>query len=275
MTLPSRFAPLPSRAVVRLAGPEWRDFLQGLITQDVAGLAPGKETFAALLTPQGRVLFDLFVGGRDDEGLIDCGADQRDALIERLLVYRLRAKVEITADDRAAYALWDAVGAPLGWIADPRLPGLGFRGYDAAPPADATETDESAHDAHRLLLGVPGPHDWGVDKTYPIEANFDLLAGIDFKKGCFIGQETTSRMKRRGIIKNRMAPINFEGATPPFGTELLVGDHRAGTVLTGGVGRAMALLRLDRLGDGALTLADGRAWRPDLPAWMTPQEPGQ
>ena len=275
MTPSPRFARLPSRAVVRLAGREWRSFLQGLVTQDVESLAAGRLTFAALLTPQGRVLFDLFIAGQGDEGLIDCAAAHRDALLERLMIYRLRAKVEVTGDDRGVCALWDAVTPPPAWTADPRVPGLGFRGYGAAPPANATETDEAAYDTHRLALGVPGQNDWGVDKTYPIEANFDLLAGIDFKKGCFVGQETTSRMKRRGIIKNRMAPISFEGVTPPFGAELLAGDHRAGIVLTGSVGRAMALLRLDRLADGTLTLPDGRPWSPDLPAWITPNERDQ
>jgi len=121
------------------------------------------------------------------------------------------------------------------------------------------------------MLGVPGPDDWGVDSTYPIEANFDLLGGIDFKKGCFVGQETTSRMKRRGTIKSRMAPIVFDGAAPAYGTELLAGNLRAGEVLSGAEGGAMALLRLDRLGLGPLTLPDGGVWRSQLPAWMGPQ----
>ena len=111
-----------------------------------------------------------------------------------------------------------------------------------------------------------------MDTTYPIEADFDLLNGIDFKKGCFVGQETTSRMKRRGAVKSRMAPIVFDGPAPPAGSELLAGDLRAGQVLSGGTGRAMSMLRLDRLAAGPLALADGRAWRPDLPTWITLQE---
>jgi folate-binding protein YgfZ len=125
-----------------------------------------------------------------------------------------------------------------------------------ATPCDATAT-EHAYDAHRLAVGVPGPADWGTDKTYPIEANFDLLNGIDFKKGCFVGQETTSRMKRRGTIKSRMLPIAFDGPPPAFGSEVLAGELRAGEVLSGRDGRAMALLRLDRI-EGADLTADGR-----------------
>jgi folate-binding protein YgfZ len=142
---------------------------------------------------------------------------------------------------------------------------LGFRRYGALEgEAAAFKTD--AYGAHRLSLGVPGVADWGSDATYPIEANFDLLHGIDFRKGCFVGQETTSRMKRRGTIKSRMVPVMAEGAAA--GAELLAGELRAGTVLSTLDGTAMALLRLDRLDAGPLTLADGRPWRPSFPPWL-------
>jgi folate-binding protein YgfZ len=128
-------------------------------------------------------------------------------------------------------------------------------------------TDEAAYDARRLAFGVPGPADWGVDRTYPIEANLDLLNGIDFQKGCFVGQETTSRMKRRGAIKNRMLPIVFEGPPPAFGAEVLAGDLRAGEMLSAGDGRGIALVRLDRALGVALTV-EGRPARVEVPGWM-------
>ena len=141
---------------------------------------------------------------------------------------------------------------------------MGGRFYGDAT-ADATEAD---YDAHRLSVGVPDPaNDAPADKTYPIEADFDLLNGIDFAKGCFVGQETTSRMKRRGTIKSRMAPLDFDGPSPPFGAEVLKGDLRAGQVLSGRDGSVMALLRLDRL-DGDLTV-EGRPVRVRRPDWMT------
>jgi folate-binding protein YgfZ len=268
MTSFAHAAPLESRAVLSISGPDWRSYLQGLVTQDVDTLAPGELRFAALLTPQGRLLFDLFLAGREDGCLVDCAAEHQGALMQRLKMYRLRAKVEIAETTEAVWALWGAETGPSGWSRDPRAPGLGFRGYGAAPPEGAVVEDETAYDAHRLAQGVPGPADWGHDRSYPIEANFDLLGGIDFKKGCFVGQETTSRMKRRGTIKNRMAPIAVEGPPPAAGAPLLVGDLRAGQVSSSSPAGAMALLRLDRLGEGPLTLEDGRTWRVVWPEWM-------
>ncbi len=262
---PLRYARLASRALISVTGPDWRSFLQGLLTQDVETLAEGELRFAALLTPQGRLMFDLFVLGDADGALLDVAADRREAIILRLSMYRLRAKVEIAADERTVSVLWN--GAAPGFVIDPRLPALGGRGYGVAPPADATEADEAAWDAHRLSLGVPGPADWGVEKTYPIEASFDLLNGIDFKKGCFVGQETTSRMKRRGQIKTRMLPITFDGPPPAPGAEVLAGELRAGEVLSGVDGRAMAAVRLDRI-DGAALTVDGRPVTVERPAWF-------
>jgi folate-binding protein YgfZ len=268
MSNPIAYAPLPSRALIAVGGADWRDFLQGLITQDVETLANGEARFAALLTPQGRLLFDLFVVGRLDGCWLDVAAEHRDALIQRLMMYRLRAKVEIAADETPVAALFgDAGELAEAWIPDPRLTALGWRGYGVARPEDAVAVDEAAYDAHRLGLGVPGPADWGSEKTYPIEANFDLLNGIDFKKGCFVGQETTSRMKRRGQIKSRMLPLAFEGAAPDFGAEVLAGELRAGELLSGQPGRAMALVRLDRIAKAPLTIG-GRSATPQPPEWL-------
>lgn len=271
------FAPLPSRAVIAVGGPDWRSFLQGLLTQDVESLVAGEARFGALLTPQGRLMYDLFIVGREDGGAwLDVAAEHRDAVLMRLTIYRLRAKVELAAADVAVTAIFggapEAIAGVL-IVADPRLPALGHRAYGPAPATAA----ETAYYAHALALGVPGAADWGSEKTYPIEADFDLLNGIDFKKGCFVGQETTSRMKRRGQIKNRMLPITFDGPPPPPGAEILAGNLRAGEVLSGVDGRAMALVRLDRALGAELTV-DGRPARTDAPAWLadalTPSEVG-
>lgn len=288
---------LKTRAVIAVGGPDARSFLQGLLTQDVETFGPGELRFGALLSPQGRLLFDLFLMGREDSVWLDVAGDQRESLLQRLTMYRLRAKVELAAVEAGVFAAFPSPsnvipeaaqrlsgtqaprtpplgpGSPAresglaagmtGWMADPRLPALGWRAYGAFE-ANAAEAD---YDAHRLSLGVPGSADWGTDKTYPIEANFDLLNGIDFRKGCFVGQETTSRMKRRGQIKSRMLPIRFEGPAPAPGSEILAGELRAGEVLSGTDGRAIALLRLDRAAAGALTV-DGRPVVMEQPAWF-------
>lgn len=265
MTGTANAAELKSRSLVGVIGPDWRDFLQGLLSQDVETLRPGELRFGALLTPQGKLLFDLFILGRDDDCWLDVAADRRDALIQRLSIYKLRAKVEIAAVDASVWALWG--GDASDWPADPRLSALGWRGYSAQTPA-ANIAGEAAYDAMRLTLGVPDPaRDCPSETTYPIEANFDLLNGIDFQKGCFVGQETTSRMKRRGAIKTRMLPIDFEGAAPVFGAEILAGTLRAGEVHSGSGGRAMALLRLDRI-EGASLTVDDRAVTVATPAYF-------
>lgn len=256
-------ARLDSRARVRVAGPDARPFLHNLLTQDVEGLAPGQLRYGALLGPQGRLLFDLFLLGLEDGVLLDVAADRREALMQRLALYRLRAKVEIAPEDGPVFAAWGA-DAPADWPADPRLPQLGRRGYAAAEAM----ADEADYQAHRLALGVPDPAvDGEADRDFPIELNLDLLHGIDFRKGCFVGQEVTSRMKRRGTIKTRMLPIEFEGDPPAWGAEVLAGGLRAGAVRSGGPGRALALLRLDRI-EGAELTVEGRTARVAWPEWI-------
>ena len=255
-------ARLDSRALISITGQDAKPFLHNLLTQDVETLADGQLRFGALLSPPGRLLFDLFILGQGDEVLLYVAADRRDALLQRLTMYRLRARVQVAADDRPVFAAWP--DAPAGFMPDPRTPLMGGRLYGGDATADAGQAD---YDAHRLSIGLPDPTgDAPQDKTYPIEADFDLLNGIDFHKGCFVGQETTSRMKRRGAIKNRMLPLDFDGPPPAFGAEVLKGELRAGEVLSGRDGSAMALLRIDRI-DGDLTV-DGRPVRLRKPAWM-------
>lgn len=258
----ARIARLEDRAVVAVTGPDARSLLQGLVTQDVLTLAPGEVRFGAFLSPPGRLMWDLFLWGAEDGVRLDVAADRRDALVAKLTLHRLRAQVTVAAEETPVFVCWD--GMADGFAADPRLAGLGGRRL-----GEATATATADHfAAHRLALGVPDPdRDGGMDRTYPIEANFDLMNGIDFGKGCFVGQETTSRMKRRGTIKSRMLPIAFDGPVPAEGTEVLTdADLRAGQVLTGRDGRAMALLRLDRIA-GPLTV-DGRSVMVERPEWM-------
>lgn len=252
---------LADRALIAVSGPDWRSFLQGLLSQDVLTLKDGELRYGLLLSPQGRVLYDVFILGMSDGCLLDVPFIGREDLMRRLKIYKLRAKADIVPDDRPIAARLDATGGE-GWLADPRLPAMGWRAY-------GVEGGEglASYEAHRLALGVPGPADWGEDKLYALEADLDLLNAIDFHKGCFIGQETASRMKRRGQVKSRTLPVRLDGAAPAHGTEVRAGEHRAGEILSGGDGRALALLRLDRI-EGQTLTADGRPLTVDKPAWL-------
>lgn len=262
-------AELTDRALLRVTGADARPFLHNLLTQDVEDLAPGELRYGALLTPQGRMLHEVFLLGEEDGVLLDAAAAQRDALLARLKMYRLRAKLTIEPLDTAVIAAWSGTSgshadAGPGWRTDPRLPELGWRRYGEAP----TEAQDGDYDAHRLALGIADPlRDMPEDRTYPIEVNLDLLNGIDFRKGCFVGQETTSRMKRRGPIKTRLVPVVFDGPPPPSGAEVLNRELRAGDIRSAREGRALALMRLDRAEGGSLTV-EGRAVRLDWPDWL-------
>ncbi len=255
-------ARLSSRAVIAVTGAEARPFLHGLLTQSVEALEPGELRYAALLTPQGRLMFDLFVLGKADAVWLDVAAHQREALIQRLNLHRLRAQVAFEPLELSVKAAWDT--AALGRTPDPRLPALGARIYGEDCAADV---GEDAYDALRFEFGVLDPaRDDAGERLYATEANLDLLNGIDFQKGCFVGQETTSRMKRRGGIRSRVLPLAVEGAPP--GAEVLAADLRAGEVIAARADRALALLRLDRARGAALTI-EGRPVRLDLPPWLS------
>lgn len=255
-------ARLNSRAVIRIEGPDARHFLHNLLTQNVETIEDGELRFGALLTPQGRLMVDMMVWAKDNALWLDVPVAARDALVQRLSMYKLRLNVTVGTTDDAVFVAWGE--QPEGFVADPRLEGLGFRAIGFA--VETTASEEDWH-AHRMAMGVAeAAMDTPQDKTYPIEANLDLTNGIDFHKGCFIGQETTSRMKRRGTIKNRILPFSFEGEAPEIGAEVLNGERRAGEV-TGVLGQqGMALMRLDRM-DGELTV-DGRVVVVNRPDWV-------
>lgn len=253
-------AHLASRSLISVSGPQARSFLNGLLTQQVDTLVAGEVRHSALLGPQGRLLIELFLFAETDAILVDAPADQADALLKRLLMYRLRADVALAADARSIFAAWN--DSAIDRTADPRLPGLGRRWVGEA----ATTATEAAWRTHALELGVHDAADVRADADYPLECNLDLLNGIDFKKGCFVGQEVASRMKRRGKVRSRLLPITFDGPAPAFGSEILNGDLRAGEIRGGEDGRAMAMLRLDRIA-GELKVG-GQTVLPAPPSWM-------
>jgi tRNA-modifying protein YgfZ len=257
------------RAVLRIAGPDARDFLHGLVTNDVRSLEAGP-VYAALLSPQGKYLFDfLLFADTDTPGavLLDVKADRAAALARRLAMYRLRADVVIAPADLAVAVGTGAPPAPLGTAAfpDPRDPALGWRALVApadAPPASGPADALLA--AARVARAVP---ETGVelvpDDSYILELGFERLHGVDFRKGCYVGQEVTARMKHRTELRKGLVRVRVDGPAPPPGTAITAGDKTAGTLYTTAGGEGLAWLRLDRAvgplaaGAATLTVLDG------------------
>lgn len=289
---------LADRAVLRLSGADTREFLQGLITNDVDRVTPRRAGYAALLTPQGKYLFDFFIAQQGEALLLDCEAARAGELLKRLKLYRLRAKVEIEdiSENVSVAALFDddiaddmALSHEEGaarnegevcLYIDPRLADAGVRailpkkraaayfeamGYVSAGLAD--------YDEHRLRLGLPdGSRDLAVDKAIVVESNFEELHGVDFKKGCYVGQELTARTKYRGLVRRKLLAVEVSGPLPQPGTQITLDGKDAGTVQSGRGSRAMALLRLEPLQqvlDAGAELTAGEArLRPIVPDWL-------
>jgi len=289
------FVPLPERGVLSVAGEDARKFLQGLISNDTARVAPGTAVYAALLTAQGRYLHDFFLVQVGEALLLDCEAERRADLAKRLRMYKLRSKVELQdATDRfAAYALPDAAALGLGDQAgsareldggtlyiDPRHVGIGAR---ALLPRDtaattlaglgAVEGDRADYERLRLTLGLPdGSRDLVVEKSILLENGFDELNGVDWKKGCYIGQELTARTKYRGLVKKRLLPVRIEGPAPEPGAPILLGDKEAGEMRSAADGMGLAVMRLEfidkQAAEGGDFVAGGSRLTPVKPEWV-------
>ena len=261
MTAPFARQFLPNRALIQLAGENVLAFLNNIITADVEGLPLAQIAYGALLSPQGKIQHEMFVINNDDSILIDCVRSQRDDLIRKLVMYRLRAKIEITPDDSRVIVV-----SPSGeGTVDPRFPALGVR----ALANDGDKADD--YNAFRISLGVPdGEGDIGVNEHFPHEANLDLLNGLSFDKGCYVGQEVVSRMQHRGTARSRMLPVICDGPSPAKGTAITSGEQQIGTILSSQSSRAIALVRLDRLAEGkAPLLSAGVRVHVHKPEWMT------
>jgi folate-binding protein YgfZ len=280
---------LPDRAVVKVTGDDARRFLHGLVTADVETLQPGAARFGALLTPQGKIIADFVIVADADGFFLDCPQAPAEALAARLTMYKLRAKVTVAdlSKDLGVIAVWD--GGPAAASApgypDPRLPALGLRML--LPPARAADTaaqlgaelvDAAAYEAHRIAHGVPqGGLDFVYGDAFPHEADMDQLAGVDFGKGCFVGQEVVSRMQHRGSARTRVMPVRYDGLAPDPGVPVTAGEKTVGRMGSSAGGRGLALLRLDRIADAAghgLPLTAGgvtlRVGKPDWARFAMP-----
>jgi len=273
-----RIAELSRRGVVAVGGPDAETFLNDLITSDVPKDA-GAAVFGGLLSPQGKVLFDLIVFRAGDRFLFDLPRAVVADFVKRLGFYRLRAKVEISdvSDERIVVAAWGG-GAPIldGPVAaDPRLAALGFRaivpaGADMAP--DFAEASVADYDSHRIGLGVPeGGIDFTFGDAFPHDADMDQLRGVDFTKGCYVGQEVVSRMEHRGTARRRFVRAAGAGPLPAIGTPVMAGEKAIGTMGSSVGGNGLALVRLDRAKDavdhGVAIHAGGVTLSLSLPGW--------
>ena len=249
---------LDDRAVLAISGPQARDFLQGLVTNDiVGGLAPGAGLYTALLSPQGKILFDFLMTEGDGALLLDVARDARDALLKKLKMYKLRAKLEIEARDQLAVFV-DLKGHPQNRVVpyadravsfpDPRLAALGTRSIGARAEMPANLPGPRAYHQHRLALGVPEGSDFGFEKIFALDAGLAELNGVSFTKGCYIGQELTSRMKHRATSRKRILTVRAEAPLPASGAVTRGGTEIGELISTHG-NTAFALIRLDRLED--------------------------
>ncbi len=264
-------ARLTDRAVLAVTGPDAAALLQGLVTNTVTRVTAVTPVYAALLTPQGKVQTDFFLFADGAGGfLIDVAAAAADDLLKRLKLYRLRAAVALDPrPDLHVFASWEAGGASAGPPSDPRLPALGRRWI-----ADAAETDAdlSAYTLHRLALGVPDTAD--VAGAFALDANLDELNGLDFRKGCFVGQEVTARMKHKTQPRRRLVPLLVEGEVSPGATVTGANGTELGEIASAASGRALASLRLDRLREAQTLSVDGRPVRLAPLAYGLPLQTG-
>ncbi|WP_428249937.1 YgfZ/GcvT domain-containing protein [Ferrovibrio sp.] len=282
--IPLTHIPLPDRALLRLDGPEAKDFLNGLISNDARHLGPEAPLFAALLSPQGKFLFELLLAEWQGAVWLDTEAATAPELEKKLKMYRLRAKVEIAPQAGwRGYALLNAgpdMAIPAEGFAftDPRLAGLGQRLWlpEGVPPP-GVPGEMAAYEALRLQLGVPdGTRDIERDKGLLLENHFEALNGVDFNKGCYVGQELTARTKYRGLVKKQLFQVQAETALPARGSLVLLDGQEAGELRTSLGNHGLALLRLEAVAKAAAggqpLTCEGIALTARLPDYAAPKQ---
>jgi tRNA-modifying protein YgfZ len=286
------FALLPERGILAVSGPDRRSFLQGLVSNDVEKLAAGRAVYAALLTPQGKYLHDFIMVEEGETIWLDAEAARLADLRRRLSMYRLRAKVEIAERPELGVAavfgggaiallgLPDEPGAVRPWedgiaLVDPRLLDLGARvvadrlRLARLAESGLDEAEFAAWDRHRLALGVPdGTRDLVPEKSILLESGFDELNGVDWRKGCYVGQELTARTKYRGLIKKRLFPVRIDGPAPEPGTMVTLDGKDAGEMRSARGSIGIALLRLEAVAGNAPLSANGAMIAPLRPDWV-------
>ncbi len=290
---------LPDRAVIRVSGPDRVSFLQGLVSNNIETITADKSGYGALLTPQGKFLFDFFVYQQDEDSLlIECergeNGERAAELFKKLRMYKLRAKVELTdvtesydviavfGDDALSTLSLDLAPGTTGHLAegikavDPRLSAIGARillpknSLAEMAAIGASESDVETYHQLRVSLGLPnGSEELEIEKSILLENGFEELGGVDFKKGCYMGQELTARTKYRGLVRKRLLPIKIDGSAPEARTAIMNGDKEAGIIRSIHGDHGLALIRLERISDDADLRAGDAKITVVVPDWVS------
>ncbi len=270
-------ASLADRAVIEIKGEDTLPFLQDLVTANVADLKPGQAVHSALLTPQGKILFDFFILAVEGGVLLDCAAENAASLVQRLTMYRLRRALSIAQlDNLGVAAAWGNSDLPSfseGHVfPDPRNADLGSRVIaPLAVIASISSQPPETYQEHRYKLGIADAAEIGSGDLFPHEACYDQFASVDFSKGCYVGQEVVSRMQHRGTARSRLVPIDASSALPAPGAKVMADDRQVGTLRGSHGSNGLALIRLDRAAKaaqaGRALSVDGQPITMHKPAW--------
>ncbi|MCZ7454001.1 folate-binding protein YgfZ [Rhizobium rhizogenes] len=266
--MPSAF--LADRRLIRVSGTGAEEFLNNLITADVENLAEGEARASALLTPQGKILFDFLIARDGTDYLIETGAAEQDALLRRLTMYKLRAPVDLKSEATEGVSVFWNENAPEAGIKDGRFAKTGVDLFRV--PGASASGDAAAYDALRVEHGIAeSGRDYALQDAFPHDVLMDVNDGVSFKKGCFVGQEVVSRMKHRGTARRRVVTVSAEGPLPDSGTEITANGKPVGTLGTVCGNNALAIVRIDRIADalaaGTPLLAENATVTVALPAW--------
>lgn len=261
---------LPDRKFIRISGTGATEFLQNLITAEIEALPEGEARASALLTPQGKILFEFLIWRNGDGYMLETGADQQDALLRRLTMYKLRAAVDLSAlEAEGVSVFWDE-SAPEGSVKDGRFAKAGVA--LSRLPGASSQGNAAEYDALRIANGiVVAGVDYGLQDAFPHDVLMDVNDGVSFKKGCFVGQEVVSRMKHRGTARRRVVIVTGESPLPAIGTDIIAGGKPIGALGTVNGKQGLAIVRTDRAADamasGNAMTAGGVIVSVALPAW--------
>lgn len=293
------FTPLNNRGIIKIAGPDAHEFLQGLVSGDVLTVTATNATWSAFLTAQGKYLYDFFITQNDGALFLDCERERLGEFLKKLSMFKLKAKVEITdeTNNLAVFAAFgDGFAAALGLVAvrgnmakfaegiafvDPRIEKIGARiigakqtTNDALMAAGFKKVEIELYETLRVSLGLPdGSRDMTVDRALLLENGFEELGGVSFEKGCYIGQEVTARTRYRGLVKKRLLPVLIDGPTPEIGTPIFSNDREVGEMKSSAKDKGLALIRVENISATDDLVAGSSRLRPIVPEWMVIRQP--